>query len=159
MNFIKSLFVIKIENTYILNLICYFSKFDISFAIKIVNVENVIWYLKFAFVIYRKRYAIYCDKNYHFFNNELKKFLRLKKINIIYNSFKTFKNTRIIEAFNKILETILRKDSFQINLKWNRRIFKLASSINSRIIEHLNILSHQSYLIKFIYLQLLFQNF
>ena len=52
MNFIKSLFVIKVENTHILNLIYYFSKFDILFIIKTINVEDVIWCLKLAFIIY-----------------------------------------------------------------------------------------------------------
>ena len=134
MNFIKSLFVIKIENTHILNLICYFSRFDISFVIKVANVEDVIWCLKLAFVIYRKSYTIYCDKGHHFFNNKFKKFLRLKKINIIYNSFEVFKNTKMIEAFNKIFEVVLRKN--HISLKWNLRLFKSASSINFKIIEH-----------------------
>lgn len=79
MDFIESLFVIIVGNTHILNLICYFSRFDILFVIKVINVEHVIWCLKLAFIIYRKPYAIYCDKNYYFFNNELKEFLRLKK--------------------------------------------------------------------------------
>ena len=89
--------------------------------------------------MYQKLYTIYCDKDYHFFNNEFKKFLRLKEVNIIYNSFKTFKNTKIIEIFNKILEIVLRKNFFQINLKWNRRFFKSISLINLKIIKHLNI--------------------
>ena len=62
---------------------------------------------KLIFIIYRKLYAIYCDKSHYFFNNEFKKILRLKEINIIYNPFKIFKNTKMIKVFNKILEIIL----------------------------------------------------
>ena len=62
MNFIKSLLIIKIENAYILNMICYFSRFNISFVIKAVNVKNVIRCLKLAFVMYRKFYIIYYDR-------------------------------------------------------------------------------------------------
>ena len=139
MNFIKSLFVIKAGNIHILNFIYYFSRFNISFAIKTTNVEDVIWYLKLAFVMYRKFYTIYYDRGHYFFNNKFKKFLRLKEVNIIYNLFGFFKSIKMIEAFNKILEAILRKFFFQINLKWNRRLFKSTSSVNLRIIEHLSI--------------------
>ena len=47
---------------HIFNLIYYFSQFDISFVIKIINVKNVIRYLKFVFVMYRKSYVIYYNR-------------------------------------------------------------------------------------------------
>ena len=52
MNFIESLSAIKVENIYILNMIYYFSRFNILFVIKIINVEDMIRYLKFAFMMY-----------------------------------------------------------------------------------------------------------
>ena len=42
MNFIKSLLIIKVENIYIFNMIYYFSRFNISFTIKTINIKNVI---------------------------------------------------------------------------------------------------------------------
>ena len=42
MNFISLLFITTINNKFILNLNCYISRFEISFAYKINNVENVI---------------------------------------------------------------------------------------------------------------------
>lgn len=62
MDFIGPLKTTRAGNTHILNLICYFSRFDMPFATKTANVEDVIWCLKLAFVMYRKPYAIYCDR-------------------------------------------------------------------------------------------------
>lgn len=41
MNFIESLKTIKADNRYILNLGCYISRFNISFAYKISNINNI----------------------------------------------------------------------------------------------------------------------
>ena len=68
--------------------------------------------------MYRKSYAIYCDREKHFFNDKLRDFLREKEIYIEYNSFDALKNTSIMKTFNRILKEILRKQPyFNFNLK------------------------------------------
>ena len=66
MNFINSFNIIIVNKKYIFNLNCYMFRFNVSFAYKNNNIENVIRCLKFFFIIYRKLYIFYVDLSYHF---------------------------------------------------------------------------------------------
>ena len=108
-NFINFLPVTKFENIYILNIVCYFNRFIISFVRSTTNVKNVIWFLRLYILIYKKSLIFYCDENQHFDNEELKTYLKFKKIIIDYNFFDLFKNIEIIEMSNKLLKKIFKK--------------------------------------------------
>ena len=133
-NFVDSLERIASGITHILVLICYISRFIISFACKNINVEDVIWCLKLFFVMYRRLYAFYCDSSYYFFNEEFREYLRGEGVAIDYRPFGAFKSTGIMKVCNRLLEDVLRKN---FNLKWDQRIFKSAGCVNTRIITHL----------------------
>ncbi|KAL9138190.1 MAG: hypothetical protein Q9175_000615, partial [Cornicularia normoerica] len=106
------------------------------------NVEDVIWCLRLAFVMYRKPYAIYCDRGHHFYNAELMEFLRLERVAIEYSPSGSSKSTGMIEASNKLLEMVLRKQTrTDLKQEWDQRLPKAAGSLNSRIIEHLGLAS------------------
>lgn len=96
--------------------------------------------MKLAFAMYRRPYAFYLDRGQHFYNDVLVGFLRSEEIAADFSSSGASKSTDIIEVYNKLLEEVLRKD-LHIDMKWDRRISKGASSVNSRIIGHLNYLS------------------
>ena len=117
-NFVDSFERIALEIIYILVLICYISRFIILFAYKNINIEDIIWYLKLFFVIYRRSYIFYCDSSYYFFNKKLRKYLREKEIIINYRSFEALKNIKIIKVYNRLLEDVLYKNS-KTYLKWD----------------------------------------
>lgn len=132
MNFINPLIIIKSKNKFLLNVMCYFSKFVIIFATKDANLESVIMCLKLFFLIYRTSFAFYCDKGQHFDNTELRDFLKIKKIAINYSPSESSKSIEMTEVFNKILKDVLRKDNS--SRVWDERLSAAAKSLNTRII-------------------------
>ena len=111
MNFVDPLERIALKITYILVLICYMSRFIILFAYKNINIEDIIWYLKLFFVMYRRSYIFYYDSNYYFFNKKLRKYLREEEVAIDYRSFEVFKSIKMMKICNRLLEDVLRKNS------------------------------------------------
>ena len=101
---------------YILVFICYINRFVISFICKTINVENVLWCLRFIFIIYYKFYVFYFDKDQHFLNDVFINFLHSKEIAINFNSSDASKSINIIEIYNKLLKEVLRKN-IQIGIK------------------------------------------
>ncbi len=64
MNFIDSLAKTKsAKHTHILNIVCYFSRFMISFACRSINVKDVIWSLRLFVSMYRTSHVIYYDRD------------------------------------------------------------------------------------------------
>ena len=137
MNFINSLKITIVDHKFILLIICYFNRFVVSFACKSTNVENVFWYLKLFFAMYRKSLIFYNDSSQHFFNDVFKDFLREENIAIDYNSFDSSKNTNMIEIFNKLLKKMLRKNNTDKN--WNLRLIDDEKTMNDRLIEYLDV--------------------
>ena len=89
--------------------------------------------------MYRKSYIIYYDRKQHFFNDEFRKNFRNEKIQITYNSSKSFKNINIIEISNKLLKLILKKNRILNRKKRNQRISKSAEFLNFYIIKHFDL--------------------
>ena len=116
MDFVESFKSIKDGSVFILVFVCYMSRFVISFTMKAVNVEDVIIYLKLFFILYRKLYIFYTDRDQHFFNNELRDFLRYEDIAVNFSPSESFKSTGMMEVYNKLLEAVLKKNS-QSDLK------------------------------------------
>jgi hypothetical protein len=140
LDFINSLSVIKTKSIYILNIVCYFSKFMTLFACKTVNVKKVTWCLRLFFSIYKILNAIYCDRDQHFDNEKLREFLRFHEVIIDYNFSDFFKSTSMIEMFNRLLKIVLRKHE-SINAKWDEFLSKTIKSVNNRIIFYLRMSS------------------
>lgn len=138
MDFIGPLETTGSGSKYILNLICYMSRFDIPFATKTANVEDVIWCLRLFFAMYRKPYAFYFDSGQHFDNEELREFLKSEGISYDYSPSGSSKSTGMVEVANKLVEDVLRKPPpAQAGMDWDLRLPKSAQSVNSRIISYL----------------------
>ena len=65
--------------------------------------------------MYKRFHAAYIDLNQHFDNDVFKIFLFDKNITMKFNSSSSFKNIDIIKLFNKLVESILRKNHSDIN--------------------------------------------
>ena len=137
MDFIGPLKVTRAGCKYILNIVCYFSRFQVPFACRSANVEDVLWALRLLFAMYRTPIAIYCDSGQHFDNLELREFLKLEGVSIDYSPSGSSKSTGMVEVSNKLLEEVLRKDSS--GLDWDVRLPKTAKSANGRSISYLGI--------------------
>ncbi len=124
-------------NRFILNVVCYFSRFLVPFATKAANVEDVIWCLRLLFAMYRKPIAIYLDPGQHFDNEEFREFLRLHGVSFDYSPSGSSKSTGMVEVSNKLLEEVLRKDS--LGRDWDVALPDSGRSTNARIITYLNI--------------------
>ena len=124
-------------HVYILNVVCYFTRFIVPFATRTANVEDVIWCLRLLFAMYRTPHAIYCDRGQHFFNEELQEFLRQQGVSITYSPSGASKSTGMVEVCNKLLEQVLRKDA--PDSTWDTRLPQAARSVNSRIIPYLGL--------------------
>ena len=110
-DFIGPLDVTTAGYIFIFNVVCYFSRFIVPFACRSANVEDVIWCLRLLFAMYRTPHDIYCDRGQHFCNEELREFLRQQGVTITYSPLGASKSTGMVEASNKLLEEVLRKDS------------------------------------------------
>ncbi len=137
LDFIGPLEVTGAGCAFILNVVCYFARFQVPFACRSANVEDVIWCLRLFFAMYRNPDAIYCDPGQHFDNDEFRDFLRLEGIDIAYSPSGASKSTGMVEMSNKLLEEVLRKDSS--GRDWDIRLPNSAKSVNGRIISYLNI--------------------
>ena len=137
MDFIGPLEPTKSGARYILNVVCYFSRFVIPFATEDDNVERVLWSLRLVFAMYRKPYAFYCDRGHHFFNDVLKDFLKLEGVNITYSPSGASKSTGMVEVSNRLVEDVLRKHPQNSHLDWDQRLPKSARAVNGRVIPHL----------------------
>ena len=138
LNFIDALFKTSKRNSFILHFMNYFSRFSVIVIISTANVEDVISTLKHIFNAYQKSIEIYCDESQHFFNEELKEWLRSQRIKLTLSFSESSQSTELIEDENKFLEAILRKDS---NKEWNLILNRFTNRLNSRIIEHLELSS------------------
>ena len=137
MDFIGPLDTTEAGNRFIFVLVCYGSRFNIPFATKDNNVEDAIWCLRLFFAMYRRPHAIYCDRGQHFFNEEMKEFLRTEGVAIDYSPSGASKSTGMVEMTNKLLEEVLRKDSS--GQGFDKRLPKAAQSVNTRIISYLGL--------------------
>lgn len=71
--------------------------------------KNVIRYLIFFFIIYKKLYTFYLNRDQYFDYEKLRKFLRLKRVVVDYNLLIFYKFINIIKIMNKILENVIYK--------------------------------------------------
>ncbi len=81
--------------------------------------------------------AFYLDRGQHFFNDVLIGFLHSEGVAIDFSPSGTSKSTGMVEVCNKLLEEVLRKDSSQTGMEWDRRVPRGASNVNTRTIKHL----------------------
>ena len=110
-DFIDSLFTTKSDNSFILNIVCYFFKKVMSFAISTINVQNAIQCLKKMFIMFRRSLVIYCDQEQHFDNSNMRLFLKKEDVFITYSSLKTSKSIEMMKISNKLLKNVLRKQT------------------------------------------------
>ena len=136
MDFIGPLPKTASGTTYILNLVCYATKFIIPFATRTANVEDVLWCLRLFFAMYRKPQAFYVDSGHHFNNDVLRDTLKIEGIAVDFSPSGASKSTGMVELSNKLLEQVLRKGDEK---DWDVRLPKGASGVNQRIIGYLGL--------------------
>jgi hypothetical protein len=139
MDFIGPLAVTKAGNTYIFNVVCYFSKKIVPFATPSANASDVIESLRKVFTWFRRPYAIYCDRGQHFDNPAVRDYLNSEGVSISYSPSGSSKSTGMIEVSNKLLEDVLRKSSG--NIDWDQALDQATKSVNSRVISYLGMSS------------------
>ena len=105
-NFINSLFTTKSDNFFILNIMCYFFKKVMSFAILTTNVQNAIRYLKKMFIMFQKFLVIYYDREQHFNNLNMRLFLKKENVFITYSSLRVSKSIEMMKILNKLLKNV-----------------------------------------------------
>ena len=125
---------------YILNCVCYFSRFVIPFATSTDKAKDVIWSLSLLFNLFRKPNHIYCDRGPHFQNDAVPAFLAKEGVRFTFSPSGSSKSTGIIEVCNRLLGTILRKAAADL-ADWDDHLPKSASGVNSHIITYLGISS------------------
>ena len=136
MDFIGPLSPTEAGSVFILNTVCYFSRFMVPFACKTANVEDVTRCLEILFSMYRVPHAIYCDSGQHFDNARLRKWLAGRGVSITYSSSGASKSTGMVEMSNRLIEEVLRKDPSTPD--WDRKLLRGAKAVNGRSISHLN---------------------
>lgn len=88
---------------YIFHVICYFSRYSFTFAGPTANSKDIIQLLRIQFVQSHKSLAIYCDRNQHFDNEEIKAFLHDKEINFSFSVLGASKSMGMVEIGNRII--------------------------------------------------------
>ena len=136
MDFIGLLSITKAGNRYILNIVCYFSRFIVPFACPNDKAGDVIRCLRQFFIFYRTPYAFYTDLGTHFNNDAVRNFFKQEETTITYSPSGASKSTGMVEVCNKLLEQVLRKDSSEF--EWDERIQNAAKSVNTRHISYFN---------------------
>ena len=101
MDFVGPFTTTQSGHTYILVVVCYFSRFVVPFATRSSNVEDVIWCLDLMFSMYRAPQAFYCDKGQHFDNEELREWLHGRGVAIDYSPSGASKSTGMVESNNR----------------------------------------------------------
>ena len=80
MDFIGPFPITKSGARYILNLVCYTTRFAVGYASDTANVADVIRWLRILFNTYRKPQAFYPDQDQHFLDEELKELLQVEGV-------------------------------------------------------------------------------
>ena len=133
-DFIGPLACSKQGNFFILHIMCYFSRFSITFPSKTANATDVIPALRQTFTSYAKPKAIYWDRGQHFDNQLVKDFLEGLGIAFSHSPSGSSQSTGMIEVGNRILESVIRKGG-----DWEDGLKDSTRSVNSRTIRHLSV--------------------
>lgn len=120
--------------TYVFHVICYFTYFSFTFACATANSSDVIRFLGWIFVQFRKALAIYCDRGHHFDSEETKTFVSKQGISLTFSTSGASKSTGMIEVGNRILEGVMRKEN---NAEWDQDLAQSTHHVNGRVIHHL----------------------
>ena len=124
----------RLGNCFILHIMCYFSRFSVTFPSVTANATDVIPALRQCFSLYAKPKAVYWDRGQHFENQPVKEYLKEEGVAFSYSPSGSSQSTGMIEVGNKILEDVIRKDG-----DWEDGLHKSTRYINSRTIEHLRL--------------------
>ncbi len=133
MNFIGPFKRILRGNRYIFYTIDYFSRYLQADVTVDANCSNVINYLKGQFSRFPLLIVIYCDRGHYFNNFEMKIFLDLTGVLLVFSPSGASKSTDMIERGNWILKEILTRGLEE----WDNNLTKNIYTVNGRIIQHL----------------------
>ena len=122
----------RLGSSYIFHVICYFSRFSVTFPCATANATDVIKALGIIFTSYATPKAVYSDRGQHFENQAVKDFLAENKVACSFSPSGSSQSTGMVEVGNRILEDVVRKGG-----DWEDCLPQATRSINSRVIGHL----------------------
>jgi hypothetical protein len=135
-DFIDSLSMsIDTDDFYIFHVIDYFSRFFIIFSSKTANASDVLSALQRIFTLYVTSKVIYCDREHHFNNQNVIRFLELHEISHSFSFFDSSQSIDMIKMKNRLLKDIFRKSESQ---NWQNVLDQATKNLNNRIIRHLS---------------------
>ncbi len=123
-------------NTYIYNLVDYFSRHIYLHPTVGAGTNNVILSFDHYLRANPKPYAVYMDSGSHFTDLKLRTYFQKKDIAIVFASSASHKSVSLIEKSNNILQQAfkkMQKPGEELEDAW----FCVAPQVNSRMIEHL----------------------
>ncbi len=123
-------------NTYIYNLVDYFSRHMYPHSTSGTGTNDVIISFDHYLRANPKSYAVYMDAGSHFTSQKLRTYFQKKDIAIVFAPSTSHKSVDMIEKSNDILQQAFKKMR-EPGKDWEDALFRAASQVNSRMIEHL----------------------
>lgn len=117
-------------------MINYFFRFFITFSSRIANASDVLSALRRVFILYSTSKTIYCDREQHFNNQNVTRFLKSHEISYSFSSSDSSQSIDMIKIENRLLKDILRKSKSQ---SWQNVLDQVTRNLNNRIIRHLEV--------------------
>ena len=123
-------------NTYICNLVDYFSRHMYPHPTPGADADDVILSFDHYLQFNPKPYAVYMDVDTHFTSQKLRTYFRKKDIAVVFALSASHKLVGLIEKSNDILQQAFKKMR-KLEEEWEDALFRAAPQVNSRMIEHL----------------------
>ena len=124
------------NNTYIYNLVDYFSRHIYPHPTSGAGVNNVIISYDHYLRANPKPYAVYMDAGSHFTSQKLRIYFQKKDIAVVFAPSASHKSVGMIEKSNDILQQAFKKMR-EPGEEWEDALFRATPQVNSRMIEHL----------------------
>ena len=124
-------------NKYILNIVDYFSRFIIAFALPDPGTAGVIASFNEMICRYYTPEAVYFDRGTHFTSIEFGDFLTSKGIKATSSPSGSSKSTGMIERSNYLLEMVMGR-TLGVLPEWDTHLSKYTKAVNHRFIQHLD---------------------
>ncbi len=123
-------------NTYIYNLVDYFSRHMYPHLTSGTGTNDVIILFDYYLQANPKPYAVYMDVGSHFTSQKLQTYFQKKDITVVFVPSASHKSVGIIEKSNDILQQTFKK-MYEPGEEWEDALFQAVLQVNSRMIKHL----------------------
>lgn len=117
-------------NTYIDNLVDYFSRYMYSHLTAGADTNIVIHLFDYYLRTNPKLYTLYMDVSSHFTSQKLRTYFQMKDIAVVFTSSISHKSIGLIEKSNNILQQVFKKMR-EPGEEWKDVLFCATSQVNS----------------------------